>query len=36
VEYRQKKGPFRKPEDLLKVKGIGEKTLERILPYIEF
>ncbi len=34
VEYRQEKGPFQKVEDLTKVKGIGEKTLERIRPYI--
>ena len=29
VEYRQKNGPFRSPEDLLKVDGIGEKVLEQ-------
>lgn len=28
IEYRDKNGPFQSPEDLLKVKGIGEKTLE--------
>jgi competence protein ComEA len=28
VEYREKNGPFQAPGDLLKVKGIGEKTLE--------
>lgn len=28
IEYRDKNGPFQTPEDLLKVKGIGEKTLE--------
>jgi competence protein ComEA len=28
IEYRDKNGPFQAPEDLLKVKGIGEKTLE--------
>jgi competence protein ComEA len=27
IEYRQKNGPFQSAEDLLKVKGIGEKTL---------
>jgi competence protein ComEA len=26
VEYRQENGPFEKPEDILKVRGIGEKT----------
>ncbi len=35
VEYRKKNGPFRKVEDLLKVSGIGEKTLERIKSYIK-
>lgn len=29
VEYRQKNGPFRSAEDLLKVDGIGEKVLEQ-------
>jgi competence protein ComEA len=29
VEYRQKNGPFRAAEDLLKVEGIGEKVLEQ-------
>jgi competence protein ComEA len=29
VEYRQKNGPFKSPEDLLKVQGIGEKVLEQ-------
>jgi len=30
VEYREKNGPFHKVEDLLNVRGIGEKTFERI------
>jgi competence protein ComEA len=29
VEYRQKNGQFKKPEDLLAVKGIGPATLEK-------
>ncbi len=29
VQYRQNHGPFQKPEDLVKVPGIGPKTLER-------
>jgi len=29
VEYRRKHGPFRRPEDLIRVKGIGRKTVER-------
>lgn len=28
IEFRDKNGPFQKPEDLLKVKGIGEKIFE--------
>jgi competence protein ComEA len=28
VEYREQNGLFEKPEDLLKVKGIGQKTWE--------
>lgn len=28
IEYREANGPFQAPEDLLAVKGIGEKTLE--------
>ncbi len=28
IEFREKNGPFQNLEDLLKVKGIGEKTLE--------
>ena len=29
VEYRQKNGAFRTPEDLLKVDGIGQKVLDQ-------
>jgi len=28
IEYRTKNGPFQSPSDLVKVKGIGEKTYE--------
>ena len=28
VDYRQKNGPFRSPDDLLKVDGIGERVLD--------
>jgi competence protein ComEA len=28
VDYREQNGPFEKPEDLMKVKGIGLKTFE--------
>ena len=30
LEYREKNGPFKKVEDILNVRGIGEKTYERI------
>lgn len=36
VEYREKNGPFNGPSDLLKVKGIGEKKLEKIRGMITF
>ncbi len=29
VEYRRRHGPFRRPEDLARVRGIGRKTVER-------
>ena len=28
VEYREKNGPFKQPEDIMKVKGIGTKVWE--------
>ena len=28
IEYRDKNGPFEKPEDIMNVKGIGPKTFE--------
>ncbi len=34
VEYRTKNGPFKTPEDIMKVKGIGQKTFERIKDLI--
>jgi competence protein ComEA len=36
VEYRQKNGPFRAPEDLLKVQGIGERVLEQNRANLRF
>ncbi len=36
IDYRNINGPFFKPEDLLNVKGIGEKKLQVILQYIVF
>jgi competence protein ComEA len=34
VEHRQKNGAFQAPEDLLLVRGIGEKSFERLRPYV--
>ncbi len=34
IEERQRNGRFHYPEDLLSVRGIGEKTLEKLLPYL--
>lgn len=34
IAYREENGPFRIPEDLTKVKGIGEATMEGLLDYI--
>ena len=35
VEFREKHGPFRRLEDLMRVKGIGEKSFEKIRPYVK-
>jgi competence protein ComEA len=34
VDYRSENGPFNRIEELLRVSGIGEETLERIRDYI--
>ena len=34
VEYRQKNGGFKKPEDLMNVQGIGEKSFLKLKPLI--
>ncbi|MBM4447411.1 MAG: hypothetical protein FJ023_08745 [Chloroflexi bacterium] len=34
IDYRSQHGPFRRIEDLLKVEGIGESTLDRIRDFI--
>lgn len=36
VEYRNKYGKFTSTEELLKVNGIGEKTLDKIKPFLSF
>jgi competence ComEA-like helix-hairpin-helix protein len=35
VEYRSKSGPFKTPEDLLKVKGMTKEILNKIKPKVE-
>ena len=34
VEYRKENGPFKSSEDLMHVRGIGEKTYELLKPYV--
>lgn len=34
IEMRQKSGPFRRVEDLLAIRGISDKRLAKIRPYI--
>jgi competence ComEA-like helix-hairpin-helix protein len=34
LDDRQANGPFSVPEDLVRVSGIGEGTLEKLLDYI--
>ncbi|MGW8285543.1 MAG: ComEA family DNA-binding protein [Candidatus Deferrimicrobiaceae bacterium] len=34
VEERKRRGAFRRPEDLLAVRGIKEKRLKKLLPFI--
>ncbi len=34
IDYRNENGPFRKKEDLMKVKGIGEKRYENLRDHI--
>jgi len=34
IAYRQEIGPFRRPEDIMEVRGIGERTFEQMAPWI--
>ncbi len=34
VEFREENGKFKQPEDLMLVRGIGEKTLELLKPFV--
>lgn len=36
VEWRQKRGPFRQPKDLLQVNGIGAAKLAKLQPFLSF
>ena len=35
VEYREKSGPFKAPEDLLKVKGMSKELLNKLSPKVD-
>jgi comEA protein len=34
IEYRDKNGPFKNKEEITKIKGIGEKTFQKIKDFI--
>lgn len=34
VEHRQKEGPFKTAQELMNVKGIGEKNFQKLQPYL--
>lgn len=34
VEHRQKSGPFKSVQELMNVKGVGEKSFEKLQPYL--
>ncbi len=34
VEFREKNGPFSQVDDLVKIRGIGEKSIVRLKPYL--
>lgn len=34
LDFRKANGPFERVEELLKVRGIGEKSLEKLRPYL--
>jgi len=35
VDFRDEHGPFKRVDDLLKIRGIGEKSLEKIRPHVK-
>jgi competence protein ComEA len=34
IDFREQNGPFERVEDLMKVKGIGEKSFAKLRPYV--
>ena len=36
VDYREEHGPFKGPQDLARVKGVGQKTIEHNLDNLRF
>lgn len=36
LKSREDDGPFLEPKDLLRIKGIGEKKLEKMMPFLRF
>jgi len=34
VTFREKNGPFNSVDDLLKVQGVGEKSIQKLRPYL--
>jgi competence protein ComEA len=34
IEFRETNGPFKRVEELVAVRGIGEKSLEQLRPYV--
>lgn len=34
IAFRDKHGPFQRPEDLLNIQGIGEKTFDKLRPHL--
>lgn len=35
IEFREKEGPYRRIEDLMKVKGIGEKSFQKLRQHVK-
>ena len=36
IDHRRLEGEFRSLQDLVRVRGIGEKTIEELAPYVRF